>query len=143
MSDSENELGIEDFLPGGGSESETEIEEQTSMSTSPDDKSGDEAKPKITEKVEVEETDKKSNQEDGSSGFRKFINLSYIRSLSNFQRFGVAFVILIIFLGGCGVSFTVFLSQKYASLFYLFVMAALLPPRIIGVFWTSNRTALK
>ena len=74
MSDSENELGIEDFLPGGGSESETEIEEQTSMSTSPDDKSGDEAKPKTTEKVEVEETDKKAKSEDGSSRFRKFID---------------------------------------------------------------------
>ena len=110
MSDSENELGIEDFLPGGGSESETEIEEQTSMSTSPDDKSGDEAKPKITEKVEIEETDKKSKPEDGSSRFRKFINLSYIKSLSNRQRFGLAIVSLIIFLGGGGgVSFTVFL----------------------------------
>ena len=110
MSDSENELGIEDFLPGGGSESETEIEEQTSMSTSPDDKSGDEAKPKITEKVEIEETDKKSKPEDGSSGFRKFINLSYIKSLSKRHRFGLAIVILIIFLaGGGGVSFTVFL----------------------------------
>ena len=85
MSDSENELGIEDFLPGGGSESETEIEEQTSMSTSPDDKSGDEAKPKITEKVEVEETDKKSKHEDGSSGFRKFIEGTTI--ICHFQSF--------------------------------------------------------
>ena len=143
MSDSETELGIEDLLPGGGSESETE--EQTSMSTSPD-KSGDEAKPKITDKVEDEETDKKSKPEDGSSRFKKFNEyLSKPRSLGlSYKQIALAALLAgVIFPSiSFGVSFIIFL-QKIVELTLLFYVTFITVRCWLDVFWISNGSTLK